>query len=254
MGIDGISPIIRDENDKRPLYVLIHGQLFNLIENNYFKKGDRLPGENVLAKKMGVSRGSLRQALLILQEDGIINNIQGKGNFVAKSRKSIGPGMEKLFNVARTFNNKEYEDITIEVQYEVPSQWLQGILQIDSSVIVVVTHTTYKINSETACYSLSFMPYTRISEYNLDLNKPEELLGFIDDDIYEYVSTARTQIHLTTAGDSIAKRLNITENQPLFLLEEIIFMETGKPIVYSKSYFRPEFYDFHINRRKYSTP
>lgn len=254
MGMDGISPIVRDEDDKRPLYVLVHGQLFNLIESNYFKKGDKLPGENILAKQLGVSRGSLRQALLILQEDGIINNIQGKGNYVAKSRKNIGPGLERLSCVARTFNNKEYEDIAIKVRYEVPSKWLQGTLQIDSSVIVVVIHRTYKIDGENTCYSISFIPYTRVSKYNLDFNKTDELLEFIDKDIYEDVSSARTQIHLTTSGDFMAKKLNISENQPLFLLEETIFMEMGKPIVFSKSYFRPEFYDFHINRRRYSTP
>lgn len=91
-----------------------------------------------------------------------------------------------------------------------------------------------------------------VSTYNIDMDKTEELLAFIDEKIYEDVSSAKTEIKLTTSGDFIAEKLNIPEEKALILFEETMFTDSGEPIVLSKSYFRPEFYDFHINRRKYS--
>lgn len=244
-----IAPIIRDREEKIPLYVLVYEQLFRLIESNFFKQGEKLPGENILAKQLGVSRGSLREALLILQEDGIIYNVQGKGNFLVKNRKNIGSGLEKLCNAARTFNNEAYDDILIETSYETPSTWLQSVLQIKSNSLIMVLNRRYMIKSEFACYTLSFIPYEIISLFDLDLNNPEELLAFIDEKIYDNVSTAKTEIKLTTSGDFVAGKLDIPEEKVLILLEETMFFDSGEPVVLSKSYFRPEYYTFHLNRR-----
>lgn len=249
--MDKISPIIKDKGDKVPLYVLIYEQLFHLIESNYFKLGEKLPSENTLAKELGVSRPSLRQALLILQEDGIIHNIQGKGNFLVKAKKNIDIGLEKLCNAIKTFNNEDYEDISIDVKYEMPTKWVQSVLQIKNNTLVAVFIRRYKIKSEYACFNISIIPYDILSFYDIDMENSRGLLSLLDERLYEDVASAKTGIKLTIAGEFVAEKLDIPEEMMLILLEETMFKESGEPFVLSKSYFRPEYYDFHINRRRY---
>lgn len=43
------------------------------IKNGQLKKGDRLPNENEYAKQLGVSRGSLREAMKTLQAMGAVS-------------------------------------------------------------------------------------------------------------------------------------------------------------------------------------
>ena len=75
--------------NKIPLYVTVYEEIFSMINRGEFKLGEKLPGENELAKMLNVSRGTLRQALLLLQEDNIIFNYQGKGNFITNNKFKI---------------------------------------------------------------------------------------------------------------------------------------------------------------------
>lgn len=244
-----LTTIVREENDKRPLYVLVYDLLFSLVMDGYFNKGEKLPGENSLAQSLGVSRGTLRQALLILQEDGVINNIQGKGNFVAADKKNIEFGLEKLLNPPRSFIKEDYTDIEIEVAYETPNKLLQQVLNVNSTNLLMAFHKVYKINEENTCYTFAIIPFSKVIPYNLDLTNKKELLEFIDETVYKTASSSRSMIKLTPTGDFISQKLKISEDQVVFVIEDILLSSEGEPMVFSKSYMRPEFYDFYINRR-----
>src|SRR5689334_1750619 len=47
-----------------------------------FGPGDRLPGEPELARSLGVSRSSLRAAIALLEEDGLLRRLHGSGTYV----------------------------------------------------------------------------------------------------------------------------------------------------------------------------
>lgn len=248
--MDKLTPIIREIGDKVPLYVRIYEQLFQLIEANHFKEGEKLPGEITLAKELGVSRASIRQALLILQEDGIIHNVQGKGNFLIKTKKNIEIGLERICNAAKTFNNEEHEEISIDINYEMSSKWIQSVLKLKQNMLTVVFYRSYKSNSEYVSYSITIIPYEYLIEYSLDMENKEGLLTFLEDKIYDSVASAKTDLKVTIAGDFIAAKLNVAEDTVLICLEEVMYKDSGEPFVLLKSYFRPEFYEFHINRRR----
>lgn len=54
----------------RRLYVQIADQIRSLIDNGEFPRGSRLPVERELAKRLGVSRPSVREALIALAVEG----------------------------------------------------------------------------------------------------------------------------------------------------------------------------------------
>jgi DNA-binding FadR family transcriptional regulator len=63
-----------------------------LIEQK-LKPGDLLPSENILAENIGVSRGTIREAMKILSAFGIIEIRRGDGTYIATSanRKIFDP-------------------------------------------------------------------------------------------------------------------------------------------------------------------
>ncbi|MFN8561273.1 MAG: FadR/GntR family transcriptional regulator [Anaerolineae bacterium] len=57
-------------------------QILNLIEDGSLKVGDQLPGERDLVNQLQVGRASVREALRILEAQGVIEVRPGKGTFV----------------------------------------------------------------------------------------------------------------------------------------------------------------------------
>ena len=64
------------------LYRQIAEQLRALISKGEYKPGERLPAERDLAKQMGVSRPSVREALIALEVEGWVEVRTGSGVFV----------------------------------------------------------------------------------------------------------------------------------------------------------------------------
>lgn len=64
------------------LYRQIADQLRSLIERREFAVGSRLPPERELAEKLGVSRPSVREALIALEVEGLVRIRMGSGVYV----------------------------------------------------------------------------------------------------------------------------------------------------------------------------
>ena len=70
------------------LYRQIAEQLRTLIASGEFPEGTRLPAERDLAKQLGVSRPSVREALIALEVEGAIDVRTGSGIYVMKPRRN----------------------------------------------------------------------------------------------------------------------------------------------------------------------
>lgn len=82
-------PIQTIETDR--LYRKIARQLSELIAAGEFIPGQRLPAERVLAQQLGVSRPSVREALIALEIEGKVEVRVGSGVFVAEPRRHPVP-------------------------------------------------------------------------------------------------------------------------------------------------------------------
>lgn len=74
-------PVLRTIRSKR-VYEQIAEQIEELIRRRHFKPGHRLPPERELAKQLGVSRPSVREAMIALETAGLIEVRTGDGTYV----------------------------------------------------------------------------------------------------------------------------------------------------------------------------
>lgn len=63
-----------------------------IIEEQVYQFGDKLPNENELSAKMGISRTTMREAIRILQSEGILVVKRGAGTYVAEQLNQYARG------------------------------------------------------------------------------------------------------------------------------------------------------------------
>ena len=80
--------------EPRRLYRQIADQIAGLIGNGEFAHGSRLPAERELATLLGVSRTSVREALISLEIGGLVDVRVGSGVFVTAGSASLAVGRE----------------------------------------------------------------------------------------------------------------------------------------------------------------
>ena len=70
-----------------PIYLQISELLTRQIRAGHWRGGERLPTEAELAESLGVAVGTLRKSLAVLQEQQVLERIQGSGTYVRSSQK-----------------------------------------------------------------------------------------------------------------------------------------------------------------------
>lgn len=96
------------------LYREVADQLTSLIASGEFKKGERLPAERELAGTLGVSRPTIREAMIALEIAGLVEIRTGAGIYVisdntqarAEPAPDIGPGPFELIEARAHFEGE----------------------------------------------------------------------------------------------------------------------------------------------------
>jgi DNA-binding FadR family transcriptional regulator len=77
--------------ESQRLYRQIAEQIGRAVAAGEFAKGSRLPAERDLARQLGVSRPSLREALIALEVEGVVEVRTGSGIYVLDAAKRRPP-------------------------------------------------------------------------------------------------------------------------------------------------------------------
>ncbi len=77
--------------EHRRLYRQVADQLRSLIEEGELAPGSRLPPERELAERLGISRPTVREALIALEVEGKVRIRVGSGVYVAETPPNVAP-------------------------------------------------------------------------------------------------------------------------------------------------------------------
>ncbi len=116
--------------EARRLYRQIADQLITLIRRGEFRPGSRLPAERDLARQLGVSRPSVREALIALEVEGYVEVRVGAGVYVktrdgAASARAALPPDSGPFELIQARRVVESECAALAARRATPAQLRQ---------------------------------------------------------------------------------------------------------------------------------
>lgn len=83
--------------DRRKVYEQVAEQLLGQIGSRHLKPGDPLPSERELTEGFGVGRSSIREALRMLESQGVITSANGGAFVVADAANPLNSSLQLVF-------------------------------------------------------------------------------------------------------------------------------------------------------------
>lgn len=235
---------------KKPLYLAVYDELFKQIMNGTFPPNSQLPTEPELARMFDVSRMTLRQALALLQDDGLVKSIHGKGNFITRSLgKSRTVGLERIGNPVYKCHTEPIDEVDIQFRLDLESDYTQEVLGRKAAAVVAVERW-YKAQGRVVAFAFTFMAIETVSEMNLDLQNEDQLLDMLENKVYALANSATTEIKRSTAVNTSSQKFEIEGGEECDLLLESLYIQEQHPVVYNKYYIPKAFSTIKINASK----
>lgn len=241
--------MIKEKNVKIPLYVTVYETITQWLREGRYKPGDKLPGENVLAEQFQVSRGTLRQAMLLLQEDGLISNHQGKGNIVLSNQDIRANGLEKIGNPMIDFCLQPVDRAVTMIGFQPATKKHQQVLKLRPSSIVAVIDITYYSQEQPVGFAMVYMPHEILDKGNVDLENTDSVYEFYMRLLSSGGLYSNTKLRMRKARERLADILKIPEEEGILILEEELYTEYDTPVLSQKLYMGADLYELSLRRK-----
>ena len=212
--------------------------------------GQRLPSEPELAKQLGVSRATLRDAMRTFETQGLIRRRQGSGTFVVGKVQALDSGLEvlesletmaKRLGLEISVSNLNIEQVTTDEDIAVS-------LNLAVGAPLLCVRRVIRADSRPVAYLVDTLPENVL---HLD-DLPADFHGSVLDFLLgrgDSLRTSRANISAIGATAEVAKALEIQRGDVLLHFYSQLFDERGKVVDYSLSYFIPGYFHFHVVRR-----
>ncbi|WP_226578910.1 GntR family transcriptional regulator [Halobacillus litoralis] len=235
--------------DTRHLYLQVIEQIKRDIDNGIFLEKQKLPSEFQLSKSLGVSRATLREALRILEEEGVVTRRHGVGTFV-NPKPLFTSGIEELDSVTgmiaksgmkpgSQYLSAEIIEATEEDRKRFSPLEVHNIAKVErvrTADEQPVVYCTDKIPE-------GLLPIDHVREADSLFNVLERYTG-------KTIGYAVTHIEPIGFHDRISPILNCEPDQALLLLRQMHYSQDDIPMLLSSNYFRADKFSFHVLRKR----
>jgi GntR family transcriptional regulator len=212
--------------------------------------GTRLPSEPDLARQLGVSRATLREAMRTFETQGLLRRRQGAGTFVVGKVPVIESGLEVLESIQSVAQRMGLNiSIGETVIKRLPAD-KECAAALDVAVGAPLVQVSWVIQADSR--PVAYM----IDTLSDDVLRPEELKGKFNGSMLDFLiqrgdplTVSKAAITAVNASAEVAKILEIQRGDVLLQFTAKLYTSAAKIIDYSLSYFLPGYFNFHIVRR-----
>lgn len=212
--------------------------------------GQRLPSEPDLAKQLGVSRATLREAMRAFETQGLIRRRQGSGTFVVGKVQALDSGLEVLESLETMAKRLDLEISVsdLHVEHVIADEDLSAGLNVAVGSQLLRVRRVVRTDGRPVAYLVDTLPE--------DILHVEDLSADFHGSVLDYLlgrgdplKTSRANVSAIGATAEVAKALEIQRGDVLLHFYSQLFDVNNKVVDYSLSYFIPGYFHFHVVRR-----
>jgi GntR family transcriptional regulator len=232
---------ILSKSEGIPLYKQIRESLHEDILKKILVPGQKLPSEDELAARFGVSRMTVRQGISDLIDEGLLYRRHGVGTFVAQI--PVERDHTRLTNFVE-IARKEGIDLKIRV---LATEILPAKLKVTRSLSLEEEALVFRIKTLRFVSGLpitvhdTYVPYKlfpRLLQENLETNHLWDIV-----ESYGYrVKRGVQRLEAREAGEEIARLLEVDAGAPILYKERTVYLDDGTPFDFTYCFNRGDRY------------
>lgn len=234
-------------SDNVPVYIQIHDEIRQYIEEGKWKIGDRLPSERELATTFGVSRMTLRQAIQTLADEGIVERKIGSGTYVARRKvQEKMTGVTSFTDIVMS-QGKIPSSKTVSYKMTMPSSSEIEALHLDGQEHILRMERIRYADDEAICLETTSIPYRLVQSLDREAITASLYRSFEEKTGYK-LGQAKQIISASLATERIAELLTIKKASPILVLRQITCLDNGEPFEYVRSQYVGDRFEFMLEK------
>lgn len=239
---------------QRPLYIQAKEEIRRFIEERGLKSGDMLPPEGSLCERLGISRGTLREAMRALEDEELVVRKQGIGTYVAHNELLISSTLDLNEGVTEMIRGKGMvpgsRNISIE---EIQANRKIGkVLGLENAEKLFLIKRVRTANDVPVAYTEDFIPAKIIPESEHEQLGAGSLYSLIENRLNIQLASSLLRVKPVKATKAMAQKLSIKTGDLLIYLQQTDASTTGLPIIYSEEYFVSQRFELVVLRKRRS--
>lgn len=237
-----------DHQSPVPLHFQVEELLRKIIELPEYKNGGFLPKEVELAKRLGISRNTIRQATNKLEYEGLLTRKKGVGTKVAENTVTTSLDSWHSFTQEMSEKGVVFVNFRIETKWVKADARLAAFMQIpeETEVLCLVRLRGFE-DGPFVYFESYFHPRIGLTGKG-DFARP--LYDIIEQDYHVVPVLSREKIRAKSASAITAKRLKIRNGDPVLVRERFVFDPGNRPIEYNIGFYIAEKFTYSIDIKR----
>jgi GntR family transcriptional regulator len=237
-----------DHHSRLPLHVQVENLMRKLIASPLYQDGKLLPKEMDLAKRLGISRNTVRQATNKLELENLLVRKKGVGTRVVKNTVSTRLNNWLSFSEEMHSKGVEFVNFDIKVTWVNAESEVAEILQIEQGRKVLKLERLRGVSKGPFVYFISYF-HPRIGlTGNEDFSR--HLYEIMEQEHATMAAISKEKINAVAATSEVAKKLNIKKGDPVLFRRRLVCDPGDRPIEYNVGYYRGDSFTYEIDIKR----
>lgn len=214
-----------------PIYQQIKDWMQTQIVNGHWPEHFQLKSEIDLATELNVNRGTIRNAIKALIEEGLLVRIHGKGTFVAANVLEQ-PLAESLTTFSESLIDQHipYETRVLEQAVITAEQPVISLMSIEANSPIFFLKRIRTVKNVPAIFLKNYVVYAHCSGIETRDFVNRRLFEILETDFKLTLAWGRRYFEARTADEEVATALELSIGDPVMYAKQIVFLEDNSPI------------------------
>jgi DNA-binding GntR family transcriptional regulator len=234
-----------DREDLTAHYYRIAETIRGRIKAQEYKFGDLLPTEKDLEKEFGVSNITIRKALALLVQEGLVVRKRAIGTRVIyKEDKRLAIRISGNF---KDWYDSAYAKLKLDVDVleilvtDCPER-IRSILGLRKDEKIWRMKRVRKINRNPISYYINYGPPSLLGKLSSEDFEKRSFIEIFQDRCNIKLSKIEQQVEAAIADMDLASILKVRFGDPLFLVENVYYSTENMPVEVTHMYYRGDRY------------